>query len=212
MSEPITIVGAGAVGTNLGVRLASLGHAVTFAARDTESPAVRAALAAARGSQAVSVEHAAAGARFVILAVPFPAVEDVVTAIREPGSAIVIDATNAVGIDLPDDARSVLDVIAAKRPETQLVKAFNTIGAEAFLDPRYEGRRVFLPIAGDDEAASAVRELALQMGFDARIVGGREDAHLLEGFARLWIHMAFRAGEGRGFGFSIIRDVEPATG
>ncbi len=83
-----------------------------------------------------------------------------------------------------------------------MVKAFNTIGAEAYLDPQIEGMPVFLPIAGDDGAADRVRVLASEMGFDAVVIGDRSAVHMLEDFAELWIHLAFGVGLGRCFGFA----------
>jgi 8-hydroxy-5-deazaflavin:NADPH oxidoreductase len=82
------------------------------------------------------------------------------------------------------------------------VKAFNTIGAEAYLHPRIGDHPLFLPIAGDIEPAEAVRRLATDIGFDAVVIGDGSAARILENFAELWIHLAFRTGLGRGFGFA----------
>ena len=88
------------------------------------------------------------------------------------------------------------------------MKAFNTIGAEAFLDPVVGDQRFFLPIAGPAPAAETVQSLAESMGFDALVVGDIDTAGLLEDFARLWIHLAFRSGLGRDFGFvRVMREV-----
>lgn len=83
-----------------------------------------------------------------------------------------------------------------------MVKAFNTIGAEAYAAPVIDGRPAFLPVAGPAEAASHVAAVARSLGFDALVIGGPEAASLVEDFARLWIHLAFRTGLGRNFGFA----------
>ena len=200
MSAVVTIVGAGSVGTNLAIRLSAVGYSVRFAARDLESDKVRNARTKVQ-AEVVTLDAAAAGTDFIILAVPYSAVLDTLAAIGPVGSAVLVDATNAVGVELPDHATSVLDVIASRYDGAALVKAFNTIGAEAILDPIIAGTARFLPIAGDQEAAERVGRMASDMGFDALIIGGRSEAVLLEQFARMWMHLAFRAGLGRSFGF-----------
>lgn len=197
----ITVVGAGVVGTNLATRLAEVGHDVRFAARNPDSTKVGAARQAT-GLDVVELSEAAKGTDVVILAVPFDAVVDTVTALGDLGDAILVDATNTVGSGLPDGHSTVVDVIAATNPDARIVKAFNTIGAEAFLHPAVEGTPLFLPVAGDDAAAETVARLATDMGFDALVIGGHATTHLLESFAALWIHLAFRVGQGRGFGFA----------
>ena len=115
---------------------------------------------------------------------------------------MLVDATNTVGSPLPDGASTIVDVIAAAAPGASIVKAFNTIGAEAYTAPTIDDTALFLPIAGDLPAADVVHRLASDIGFDAMVVGGRDTVHLLEHFAELWIHLAFRTGLGRGFGFA----------
>ena len=197
----ITVVGAGAVGTNLATRLAEVGHTVRFAARNPDSDKVQAARAAT-GLDVGGLDQAPQGAEVVILAVPYGAVADTVAALGDVGDAILVDATNTVGSDLPEGAATIVDVIARANPDARIVKAFNTIGAEAFLHPEVDGTALFLPVAGDEGAVDTVAALAVDMGFDALPIGGRDTVLLLEGFAALWIHMAFRVGQGRDFGFA----------
>jgi predicted dinucleotide-binding enzyme len=116
---------------------------------------------------------------------------------------VIVDATNDVaGTDRSPYERVV--EATADREGVAVVKAFNTVGAEAILDPVIDGRPAFLPIAGPPGAAETVRELAAAIGFDARVIGGPAEVHHLEAHARLWIHLAFRAGLGRGFGFALV--------
>ena len=201
MNLSITVVGAGVVGANLARKFVDLGHHVRFAARNPASDKVTAARESL-GLAAVPLGRAADGAEFVVLAVPFAAVADTVEAMGDLGDAILVDATNTVGSSLPADATTIVDVIASINPSARVVKAFNTIGAEAYLDPKIDGTPIFLPIAGDEDAADRVRGLAAEMGFDALVIGDRSAVHMLENFAELWIHLAFRVGLGRSFGFA----------
>ena len=64
--------------------------------------------------------------------------------------------------------------------------------------------------AGPEPAATMVQELATSMGFDAVVIGGYEAVALLESHAQLWIHLAFRTGFGRAFGFVVADRSGPA--
>lgn len=124
---------------------------------------------------------------------------------------IVVDATNAVGVALPDGIDDIPQLIVRRHPEATVVKAFNTIGAEAYLDPVVDGRPCFLPVAGPQPAAGSVRDLAEAMGFEAVVIGDLDTVPLMEWYARLWIHLAFRVGLGRDFGFAKVTRSEPGT-
>ena len=120
---------------------------------------------------------------------------------------VVADATNAVRAPVPDGHDTMGDLVAALVPDAvAVVKAFNTIGAEHLGDGRFGEQRAFLPIAGDQEGVEAVLPLAEQLGFDAVALGGREAFGMAEDHARLWIHLAFVCGWGRGFGFAVVGD------
>lgn len=198
----ITVLGAGSVGLNLAVRFSELGHRVTFGAREVDSPKVIAALARVPGSVALELPDSVVDADLAVLAVPFAAVPDVLQRVGDLGATVLVDATNAVGVPLPDGVDHIPQLIRRHRPDATVVKAFNTIGAEAFLDPVVDGRPCFLPIAGPQPAADVVRDLATAMGFDAVVIGDLDAVPLLEWHARLWIHLAFRVGLGRDFGFA----------
>ncbi|MEM9748248.1 MAG: NAD(P)-binding domain-containing protein [Actinomycetota bacterium] len=204
MTERIAVVGAGTVGAHLASAFVAAGHEVRMGVRD---PAGETATDVGRrlGIDVVSIDRAADGADLIVLAVPHAAVEEAVRAVAPPADAIVIDATNPVGRVLPDGADSTLDVVAATGVASPLVKAFNTIGAEAFVSPEIDGSPLFLPVAGDSPAAERVADLARSMGFDALVVGGRAEARLNENVAEFWIHLAFRVGLGRDFGFARLR-------
>ena len=115
---------------------------------------------------------------------------------------VLIDATNTVGAALPPGNASIPDVIRSNNPTATVVKAFNTIGAEAYLAPAIGNNRLFLPIAGEPSAAESVAALGADLGFDALVIGDDEAVPIVEAFAGLWIHLAFRTGLGRDFGFA----------
>ena len=201
MTSRITVIGAGTVGANLATAFDRLGHKVRFAARSVSSEKVK-AVTSSLGAEAVELRYAAQDADLVVVAVPFQAVGEVTQAFPNPKRVPIVDATNAVGSALPDGADTVVDVIDRAQPGVPIVKAFNTIGAEALLAPAIAEQRLFLPIAGDEPAAGEVADLAREIGFDAMVIGDRGHVRLVEDFAQLWIRMAFGVGAGRDFGFA----------
>lgn len=204
MANRIVIVGAGIVGRNLGVRLREVGHHVDYAGRDPASEKVRDALSAVAGSRCRALADAAHDTEVVILALPLTGVVEGMQAIGDVGRAVVVDTTNAIGNNrLPGD-QTVLDLLAAVNPGATLVKAFNTVGAASYLDPRIGGRGIFLPVAGDPQGAEIVWRLAAKMGFDPLVIPGRDAVRMVENFAEMCIYLSMRVGLGGGFGFDLM--------
>lgn len=198
----VAVIGAGTVGRHLARAVATTGRQVTFGLRDPDGRSAARAREAVGSVAVTSIATAVRDADAAVLAVPYPALQSVLAQINEAGDTILIDVTNAMGESLPAPARSVPDVIAGLRPDLPVVKAFNTIGAEAYVAPSIDGRPLFLPVAGPQPAADAVAALVTDIGFDAVVIGDRDQAAHLEAMARLWVHLAFRTGFGRDFGFA----------
>lgn len=195
----IGILGTGNVGTALGKGWARAGHRVVFGSRHPAS--VDCAV-----GQADTIAGAAAQAEVVVLAVPFEAVPDAVAAAGDLAGRIVVDATNAIGRPIPEPHRSGAELVAALAPGARVVKAFNTMGYETMADPVVDGRSALGLVAGDDaDAKHTVMTLATSLGFEAIDAGDLRAARLLEGLAELWVHLAFRAGQGRGVAFALLR-------
>lgn len=203
-SHAITIVGAGSVGVHLARAVARLGHAVTFAVRDPDSPRVQRALAEVPDATVVTLAEADDRADLTVLAVPATAIPAVLETLVV--GRILVDATNPIGVDLPDGAASVPDWIHQLTDGLTVVKAFNTVGAEQLSEPTLQGRPAFLPVAGPAPAVDIVRQLADDMGLDAHVIGDLDDVPMLEAHARLWIHLAVRRGMGRRLGFGLLRE------
>ena len=92
----IAILGVGRVGSTLGRLWHADGHDVTFWARDAARPQALAAELGAR-AHAASVADAVAGAEAVLVAVPGPAVTDVLQAAGPLDGRVMIDAANSFG-------------------------------------------------------------------------------------------------------------------
>lgn len=205
----IAIIGTGNVGTALGNGWAQKGHSVFFGTRDAQSDKIKALLAQTGDkAQALSLAEAVAAADVVVLTVPWAATQEIVQSLDLSGK-IVVDCTNPLkpGFELAVSGESSAgELVAEWAKGAQVVKAFNTTGAENMANPLYEAGALAMFICGDDAPAKAVvGNLAADLGFEVADVGGISAARYLESLALVWIRLAFAQGWGRGFGFKLIK-------
>lgn len=171
----IAIIGTGSVGSGLARAFVAAGHRVHLTARSADR--TLAAAEATGASIAASPAAAAALGDVVVLAVPFGAVEEVVTAIRPVvNGKTIVDVTNPAKPDwsgpLFGGTDSGAERIAAWLPDAHVVKAFNTLLANNIADPAPDGIRLDGYVAGNDPAAKAiVLELAGSIGLNPIDVG-----------------------------------------
>ncbi len=207
----IAVIGTGSVGGTLGRRWAQKGHEVTFCSRTPESDKVRALLDAS-GPQARSanIQEGVADCDVVVVATPWPATLETIDGAGSLDGKIIVDCTNALKPDfsapsLPADT-SAAEQIAAHAGGAHVVKAFNTIPYTTMDNPTFGEHRADLFLCGDDEEAkSAVAQLARDLGLDVVDTGPLHVAKHLEYLASLWIYMAFKGGWGRSFTFKVLK-------
>lgn len=199
-SVRVAVIGAGNVGSQLARGLHRAGHVVTVGARRPE----RFVDLVSEGIAVDEPGTVASNSDVVILAVPVTALAETLQSLGSLHGKIIVDATNAVGMPVPDGLATVGAYVAGLAPDAFVVKAFNTIGAEHLGNGTIGGNAVFLPIAGADEGRPTVVALATSMGFDVADLGGPECVAMVEAAAQLWIHLAFRRGWGRDFGFGVL--------
>jgi hypothetical protein len=202
----ISILGAGNVGMALARALLRAGQPVTIGVPD---PTRHADAVAALGSQATltSSDEAVERGELVILAVPYPAALAIAQARTDWQGRVLVDATNPLAPGLAGltvgTTTSGAEQIAERARGARVVKAFNTTGAENMADSRYAQGQPMMPVAGDDDAArEQVRALAALIGFDTVDMGPLSAARYLEPLAMVWIHLAFKQGQGRQFAFA----------
>jgi hypothetical protein len=89
----------------------------------------------------------------------------------------------------------------------KVVKCFNSTGFENMQNPVYQGEKLDMFMAGDNEAAKQVaQQLALDAGFGTCWDFGKGDkVSLLEQFALSWINLAIMQGHGRDIAFRVVR-------
>lgn len=198
----IGFLGGGSFGHELAQRFVDAGHNVLVGLRDT-----RKANPSARYRVGSLLE--AANADVVVVAVLYSAAFEVLSnvASRLQGK-VVIDATNALNADwTPCELaphRSAADRLSQLFPGIKLVKAFNTIFADAIpsLEKVPPANRLTAFIASDhDHANQIVAGLAIDAGLLPIITGGLINARYLEAMAHLNIQIAVVNGGGTRAGF-----------
>jgi predicted dinucleotide-binding enzyme len=198
----IAIIGTGNVGGAIAQTLERAGHTVVFGSRTPDS---------AKPNQ-VTIGKAVADAAATILAVPFSAAPEVITAADGFAGKVVIDATNPLGMGARGFGLTIgfttsgAETIAALAPQAKLFKALNQTGFENMADAKAYAARPVMFVAGDDAAAKPlVLQLVADAGFEALDIGGLAESRLLEPFGMLWIELARKRGLGSDFAFALQR-------
>ncbi|MCQ8185134.1 NADPH-dependent F420 reductase [Parvularcula maris] len=203
----IAIIGAGQIGRALGHVWYRAGHSVSYLLRE-ESLAKHQDIDWAE--RTVLSAEAARRADITVLAVPWSEVDAASQTLGSGYSGVLVDVTNPVAADLSGldfkGSASGAAYLKEKLPRARIVKAFNQTGAENLADADYTGGRpVSFVCSSDEAAASAVRQLSEDLGFDTVVVRGLEHSRQLEEMAWLWISLAIKQGHGRDFAYALVR-------
>jgi predicted dinucleotide-binding enzyme len=173
----IGIIGAGHIGSALGVRLVSLGHSVKIA--NSRGPETLGDVAQKTGATPVTAEEAAKGADLIVVTIPLKNIPDLPKDLFAgvPAEVPVIDTSNYYPM-LRDGKIAELETGNLTESEwvqqhlgRPVVKVFNNIYADHLQNkgvPAGTPGRFGLPVASDDAAAKQkVMALVEELGFDA---------------------------------------------
>ncbi|RXK55368.1 F420-dependent NADP oxidoreductase [Oleiharenicola lentus] len=213
----IAIIGAGNLGGALGRSWAKAGHTIIFGVRNPGVGKTQPPLAeiGASASSAMIPDAVRVG-DVVVLATPWQAVNEVISAMGDVRNKIIIDATNPLSLNAEGSlslslgsSTSGAEEIARLADGARVAKAFNTYGWENFANPGYPGYGDLKPAlfhcSDDDEAKEIVEKLAKDLGFEPVDTGGLGMARSLEPLALMWIRLAIRNGRNPNFTWGVLR-------
>jgi len=172
-------VGAGAVALAFAREVLATGHEVVLSGqRGPESLAGKVA-ELGHGASAATVREAAS-LDYVLLAVPWPNVEDALRDLPPWNGRVLIDATNpfieySPKLVLADlGGKGASEVVAGLAPGAQVVKAFNSIVTVRFNEgPIKNGGRRVIFVSGDHpEPTEFVKSVIEGFGFVPVYLGG----------------------------------------
>jgi predicted dinucleotide-binding enzyme len=201
----IVIVGSGNVGQALAAGWRRAGHDVVLAVRDPAGDKTK--KLNAEGYKTVALKDAAQHGDVVLLAVPWPEIENAIGALGSLSGKIVVDATNPLNANLDlalgfDDSAG--ETVARLAKGARVVKAFNTTGAENMAKAGDFKPKAMMPVAGDDaDAKKNVMKLASDLGFEAVDAGPLVASRYLEPLAVLWIKRAYSGTASLTFAFAL---------
>lgn len=195
----VGVLGTGEVGRRLAAGFRSRGHDVMIGSRDPDKPELREWLAGdGDGVRPGTFAEVAAHGELLVLAVLGNAAEDV---IAEAGpenfsGKVVIDAMNPLDFSAGFPPKlsiagedSLGERVQRALPDAKVVKAFNTIGNQYFVDPSFSEGTPTMLIAGNDDAAKrTVGDVVADFGWPEAIdIGGIEGSRELEAICIVWV-------------------------
>jgi predicted dinucleotide-binding enzyme len=158
-----------------------------------------------------STEGAAVNGDIVILAVPYPALTDIVRKYGDQlAGKVVVDVTNPVDFQsfqlaVPADSSAAAE-LAAALPTSKIVKAFNTTFPGSLVSRAVGSHPTTVLLASDDtEAKDALAAAVTAGGVEAIDAGPLTSARELEAIGFLQIQLAVSQKIGFAGGFSLTK-------
>jgi len=165
-------IGAGAVALAFAREALATGHEVALSGRRGPESLVGKVAELGHGASAATVGEAAS-LDYVLLAVPWPNVEDALRGLPAWNGRVLIDATNpfiayAPKLVLADlGGKGASEVVAGLAPGARVVKAFNSIVTARFNEGpiKNDGRRVIFVSGDHSEPTEFVKSVIEGFGF-----------------------------------------------
>jgi 8-hydroxy-5-deazaflavin:NADPH oxidoreductase len=147
----IAIIGTGNVGSALAKGFAKAGHTVLLGVRNKEEFKGNALLNVKNISVHLIAEAASVAEVILLAAVP-QAAKDIASQLGDVSNKVIIDAMNSVRVK-PEPFSNTTEALLMLTNCKDIVKCFNTTGAENMADPFYNGKGIDMFYAGDSDKA-----------------------------------------------------------
>jgi predicted dinucleotide-binding enzyme len=212
----IAVLGTGAVGRNVGGRLAELGHEVTLGTRDPEATRAREDYEEVPGAGLATFADAARDADLVVNATNGGATLAVLalTGPEPLAGKVLLDLSNPLDFSrgmpptlLVKDTDSLAEQVQRAYPDTRVVKTLNTMNNGLMVHPEtLAGGDHTTFVAGDDaEAKAKVSGLLAELGHrDVLDLGDLTGARGVEMILPLWVRLMGTLGTPH-FQFKVVR-------
>jgi len=205
----IAIIGTGNIGGRLANLLTSSPHEVVLGVHDRE--AIAACTRKYPTIPAKLATEAMDWADTIVLAIPWTAVDELLSQAGSLADKVLIETTNPLLPDLSGlsnpGGRSAAEFIQHRKPAARVVKAFNSLGAGYLGNARIAGSIADGFYCGDDaEAKSISAELIAKAGLYPCDIGQLKNARYLEALAMLWIDMAVNQKRPGRFAFKLLNE------
>jgi predicted dinucleotide-binding enzyme len=201
----IAVIGSGNVGGALAQGWAKAGHEITFGVRNKDEFKGN-RLNETKNITIASISEAVKKSEVIVISAVPQAVQSIAEAMGDVSNKVIIDAMNSVRVK-PEPYSNTTEALVQLTNCKDIVKCFNTTGAENMANPLYQGKGIDMFYAGDsDKAKKVAEELAKDLGFEnVYNFGGSDKFNLLEHFALSWINLAMMQGYGRGMAFKVLK-------
>lgn len=201
----VGVLGSGPVGEKLAAGFLKYGYQVM---RGSRSPEKLKSWSEQAGKNA-SVGSFAEAANFgdlLVFAVKGTAAESVVdlAELSSLKDKTVIDTTNPISDAPPVNGvlkyftgpnESLMERLQKKAPHLNFVKAFNSVGNDFMVNPKFVNGPPTMFICGNDASSKGkVSEILTQFGWETEDMGSIEAARAIEPLCMLWCIPGFRGG------------------
>jgi len=200
----VGVLGSGDVGQTLAKGLKAHGYEVRIGSR---SPAKLAAFVAETKIPSGSFSAGAAWGEALVLSVlGRAATEALMEALPQNlAGKPIIDTTNPISDEPPEDGvlrlftgpnRSLMEDLQATFPQAHLVKAFNSVGSELMVNPKFPREKPTMFYCGNNTGAKAfAARIIEQFGWEGADMGTAVAARAMEPLVQLWCIPGFREND-----------------
>lgn len=202
----ITIIGSGNVGGALAVGFRKAGHSIILGVKDPALPFKGKDLAQEYNFPFYPIQEAVQKSDVIVIAAPAHFAHEIAQTLGDVKDKVIIDTMNAV-MKKPAHYTNSSEAILDNCNCTDVVKCFNTTGAENMANPHYGTTALDMFVAGDSIKGKHIAvQLAKDIGFaDCFDFGGNDKFSLMEQFALAWINLAMMQKMGRNIGFKLLK-------